>query len=193
MRVITRFACLSAIILSLGGCIESEKPLISASEAAMPIAEGKYTGGEKSSKMEDAVVVNRRQDDYVVVQTTPAKPATEYSEAKPEKTTVYTVRFKKLDDDHYIAQIREVKKTATQYQYLFVHVEPAGPVKFYAALCGRFEKSPRVLRAYDFELLKSAWNKCIAKTAAGMVAFMQEIALRFSDFTELHYQLEKSS
>ena len=191
MRVLSALICSAAAIL-LGGCISSDTPLIPASQATMAFEAGTYIGGatEDVAEMQDKVIVKRRADDYVVTKT--VLPNDSNKLEKPQ-TTTYTVRFQRLDEDHYIAQVREAEKTATPYQYAFVYSAPDGMVKFYAVRCDKFLKSGRVMQAYDMTTAKAGplAGQCAAKSSDGLVAFMREIPLVLSEFTELNYAIQR--
>lgn len=191
MRILPIFMCLAVAVL-LGGCITSNAPLIPASQAIMSLEAGTYVGGvtEDPDAMHDTVIVKRRADDYLVTKT--VLPNDTNKLEKPEVTT-YAIRFQRLDEDHLIAQVREISKTATPYQYAFVHVDPNGIVKFYAVRCDRFLQSGRVMQAYDMTTAQngSANTSCVANSSDGLVAFMREIPLLLSEFTDLQYAVHR--
>jgi hypothetical protein len=193
MRIIAILVSLVVTTL-LGGCITSDTPLIPASEAAMVLSAGAYVGGttEDPDEMHDAVVVKRRSDDYFVTKTVLPNDTNKFE--KPEVTN-YTMRLQQLDEDHFIAQVREAKKTTTPYEYAFVYIAPDGIVKIYGARCDRLLKSGRALRAYDMTATingtDASW--CGAGSADGLTAFMREFPLILSEFTEFYYAVRPLS
>lgn len=186
MGFVARVAFVILTALMLSGCIRSKEPLLPLGTAVMPLESGNFRGGysDDREQMRDSIVVTRKSGEYAVT-ITRTSAIKEEGKASENNITAYSVRFHRIDEHHYVAQIREL--SSKTYVYGFVAVAH-DMMKLYAVNCAAFFGSPTILRAFDFAK-KDRW--CEATTFKGLVTFMREVRLQpqLSKYARLEYAI----